>query len=472
MSRKFQCKVVPSVWIEQNDRRLDCGPYVSGAIEARELLARLETTPLNQLTKGHNGGIYNGSPFVRNYVEDPEHGVPFLTTSSLLQADLSNVSYLSKRDAQSRSLSFLEIKPGMSLITCSGSIGRMVYARDDLDGVWSNQDIMKVVPDSNLIQPGYLYAYLSGRFGVPLIVSGTYGAIIQHIEPHHIASLPVPRLAEIESQADELVLKAAALRTRVSNSIAIAMRKMEAAAGLSKLGNENLSGVGFGFRAVSSSSILRRMDAVFHSPFHSNAVDVVNESSAGAKRVGEIADSIFEPKRFKRVQVEDEEFGVPMFGTTALMWADPLPSFLIPKTMAGIDALIVDKKTVLIPRSGQVSGIIGTAVLPYGKIIGGAVSEHAIRIRCRNEIDAGYLFIALRSEYGRRQLKSRAYGSSIPALDVEQVGQVIVPDLQDRDVFEGIGTMGLRSAELRGQAIALEDQARSLVEHAIEEAAR
>ena len=38
MSRKFQVKSVPSTWLENNGRRLDCGPYLSGAIEARELL--------------------------------------------------------------------------------------------------------------------------------------------------------------------------------------------------------------------------------------------------------------------------------------------------------------------------------------------------------------------------------------------------------------------------------------------------
>ena len=125
MSRKFQVKAVPSSWIEHNGRRLDCGPYVSGAIEAKELLSHMSTTPLTRLTAGHKGGIYNGSPFVRNYVEDPDHGVPFLTTSSLLQADLTNLSLLSKRDAESRQLSFLEIKPGMTLMNCPGSIGRM-----------------------------------------------------------------------------------------------------------------------------------------------------------------------------------------------------------------------------------------------------------------------------------------------------------------------------------------------------------
>lgn len=470
MSRTFQCKAVPSKWLENNGRRLDCGPYMSGAIEAKELLKKHRTEPLSDLTAGYNGGIFNGPRFPRIYVENRAHGVPFLGSTDILHADLSFLSLLSKKQVDANPALILD--EGWSLITCSGTIGRMAYARSDMKGMAGSQHFMRVAPDSENIDPGYLYAYLSSRFGLPIVVSGTYGAIIQHIEPNHIADLPVPRLGQIEKQVHDLVQEAANLRTKASEAVDDAMRALQQAAGMVGLHDHVSSGVGFGVRAVSSSNLIKRMDAVFHSPFHSEAVAVVSASSVGATTVEKIAESIVEPKRFKRVQIEDEEFGIPMFGTTALMWANPQPSFLTPKTMRGIDELIVDKKTVLIPRSGQVSGIIGTAVLPYGKIIGGAVSEHAIRIRCRNEIDAGYLFIALRSEYGRRQLKSRAYGSSIPALDVEQVGQIVVPDLQDRDVFEKIGKMGLRSAELRGQAIELENQARSLVEHAIEEAAR
>ncbi len=75
------------------------------------------------------------------------------------------------------------------MITCSGTIGRMTYVRPDMDGIWSSQDVLKVVPNPECIPPGYLYAFLSSRYGVPLVVSGTYGAIIQHIEPEHIADL-------------------------------------------------------------------------------------------------------------------------------------------------------------------------------------------------------------------------------------------------------------------------------------------
>jgi len=54
MKRKFAIKTLPITWLEIEGRRLDCGPYMSGAIEARELLKKLDTIPLNQLTSGHN----------------------------------------------------------------------------------------------------------------------------------------------------------------------------------------------------------------------------------------------------------------------------------------------------------------------------------------------------------------------------------------------------------------------------------
>ena len=56
---------VMSSWTEENGRRLDCNPYLSGAFEAKVILEKLpvKKEPLHHQTSGHNGGIYNG-PFV------------------------------------------------------------------------------------------------------------------------------------------------------------------------------------------------------------------------------------------------------------------------------------------------------------------------------------------------------------------------------------------------------------------------
>src|SRR3954469_9262033 len=231
----MKVKIIPSVWMWRDGRRLDCGPYMSGALEAKIRLAEMSCPKerLASLTEGHAGGIYNGPQFARNFVDSPKYGVPFLGTSSMLRADLSDLPLLRKRDAYSPKLNYLRVRAGMTLISCSGTIGRMVYARPDMDGIWSNQDILKIVPDASKVPPGYVFAFLNSRYGAPLVESGTYGAVIQHIEPEHVSELPVPRLGPVvEGSAHALVDEAAQLLSTYQSKIEEATRGVFEGAGV------------------------------------------------------------------------------------------------------------------------------------------------------------------------------------------------------------------------------------------------
>lgn len=149
---------VMSSWMESNGRRLDSSPYLSGAFEAKVILEKLSAKKqaLHEVTKGGLKGIFNGPRFSRNYVEDPEYGLPFLGSTDILAADLSNLPLLSKKQVASHPE--LLIYEGWTLITCSGTIGRMVYSRSDMTGMAGSQHFMRVVPDPDKILPGYLYA--------------------------------------------------------------------------------------------------------------------------------------------------------------------------------------------------------------------------------------------------------------------------------------------------------------------------
>ena len=74
-------RIVKSGWLNEGGRRLDCNPYMSGALEARDTLKQLKVRKdaLSTLTAGYGGGIYNGPVFARIWVDDPRYGVPFLS---------------------------------------------------------------------------------------------------------------------------------------------------------------------------------------------------------------------------------------------------------------------------------------------------------------------------------------------------------------------------------------------------------
>ena len=463
-------KRVPSAWLEQQGRRLDCGPYLSGAIEAKLLLKDLPVgcAELRELTRGHDGGIYNGPQFSRNYVSDPDFGVPFLSSSSMLHAEFHRIDLLRRSDAVSKRLEYLQVEEGTTLISCSGTIGRMAYARPEIAGMWTSQHVLKVVPNPNSVRPGYLYAFLSSRFGVPLVVGETYGAIVQHIEPGHISDLPVPLAPEaIQNDAHRLVTEAAELRTSASAELRAVVREIEEAAGLPPL-DIRYASARPDTALVKASALRGRMDGLYHSNYHQEALAPLERLPKGQRTtVGELARRVFWPPMFKRITVEDPRYGVPFFGTAALMRADPEASYLLSKRTQSFESLIVDATTVLVPSYGQLSGIIGHVVLPYGDVVGATVTDLATRIFCSSEATAGYLFACLSSEYGRRQLKARAFGTSIPHLHAFSIEGVVLPRLYDAQI-ETLGRRAFATRTARHEAVCKEREARALVEHWID----
>lgn len=458
-------RAIRSNWLQHGGRRLDCHPYMSGAIEAKELLDELSVSKDQLQSLVTNRGLYKGKLLKRTFVSPSSDGVLFLTTSGMLQADHSHEPYLASRIAALDPECI--VKKGMILISAAGTIGRMTYCGENLVGSFACSDILKISPNESKIGSGYLYAFLASKYGLPLVVGGTYGAIIQHINEEHVAEIPVPRFdSEVEIRINTLMQRAADKRSLADLKLKEGLVLLHQKLGLPKLSLVAApSTTPFSISSVSGADIQTRMDAFFHSEYHWDVKNAFKNANVPQDKLSQCVDSVVEPGRFKRVVLDRDSNGTPLFGTSAIFWNDPVKSYDLPKPLA--EPYVVSLKTLLMPRSGQLSGVIGRVVMPYGAVIGAAVSEDAIRINCKSEVDAGFLFIFLSSAYGIRQLKCRAFGTSIPHLDVRNVEQILVPG-RSCSVWTSIGQLGLQVSELRGEAISLENEAKRLVENAIE----
>jgi type I restriction enzyme S subunit len=464
----MKIKTIPSEWLAQGDHRLDCIPYLSGAIEARVLLDKMhvEKVPLRSVTKGGMAGIFNGPRFPRNYVDDPEHGVPFLGSTDILAADLSWLPFISKK--QVAAIPELLIDEGWTLITCSGTIGRMAYARTEMKGMAGSQHFMRVVPDPDKILPGCLYAYLSSKFGVPLVVSGTYGAIIQHIEPHHIADLPVPRLGgQIENEAHDCISSAASNRGEAAQLLQQASRDF--------IDHFNLPHPKSNFHypnpntsIAQSSTLIQRMDAYYYAEWNKDAratFDLVPAEQS--KPLSEVTTELYIPDIFKRQYVDDATFGYPYITGADVYMLAPTSDRYLSKKVPNVERLVLREGMILVQDSGQLGGLIGRPV-PVGRYLNGfACTNNMIRIISRTEADQGYIFAVLNSNYGIRLLTREATGSSIPHLDERRIKQIKIP-WAGREVRESIGGKVMKAIELRDKACELEAEARQIIEGAIE----
>jgi type I restriction enzyme S subunit len=462
MSRKFAVKAVPSSWLEDNGHRLDCGPYLSGAIEAREQLKKHDSEPLSSVTTS----IFHAGRESRQWVETPEYGVPFLGSTDILAADLTGLPLISKKQVQANP-GFV-IHEGYTLITRSGTIGRMAYCRPDMEGMACSEHAMRVAPDKTRIQPGYLYAFLSSRFGVPLVVGGTYGSIIQSIEPAHIADLPVPRLdPAIESTIDALVQSSARAHTR-SRSILLEAGSVvnEACKFPSSLAR---SAHGFAVGQVGSNALMKRLDASYHNPIAGMAEQLVE--SAGGIPLGESGVVGLESQRLKQIFV-DEGYGTPFITSSSIFLKTIVPERHLRSTSLG-DSLSwrIDRGDTLVARSGQIGGIIGRGVFADARLDGFAASPHILRLRSSapTVVPEGYLFAFLcLTDVGYQLLARTAAGSSIPFLPLPEVLSIPIPMTPSIDLRLKISNLVTQASVMEQRSQELESQALSLLESSIE----
>ena len=83
----------------------------------------------------------------------------------------------------------LRVKKDWLLLTCGGTIGRLVYIDEQLSKCVISQHVMRIVPKDNA---EILFAFLSSPIGEILINMFTYGSVIPSVENHHLELLPIP----------------------------------------------------------------------------------------------------------------------------------------------------------------------------------------------------------------------------------------------------------------------------------------
>lgn len=466
----MRIKTIPSNWLSDEGRRLDCGPYMTGAKEAEKIIddCLLPKKELKDFLVNGAKGAFHAGREGRVWVKEERYGVPFMGSVDIIQANLDRLPLISKEQVSRKPL--FRVFKDWVLITRSGTIGRMTLARQEMDGHACSEHVMRVVPDPEKIFPGYLYCYLRSKFGVPLVVSSTYGAIIQHIEPHHVINLPVPIVdKQLEEKAHELINKCGDNRTE-SNAL---LKKA------GQLINKHFSFPNklalshriFTHSAASSSLVQKRMDATYHDRVAQMSDDLVEQAGA-EKTLAELGVNTGESGRMKLVFTESDH-GVPFTTSGEIFRARYEPQRFLAKSKLGdVADWGVRQEDILLARSGQVGGIIGTGVWADSRFENAAVSVDVIRIKAQeSEVLPGYLYAYLMcTDVGYRQLIRSAAGSSIPHLSSDDVLKLKLPRMgtaEEKAVHELVQKAG----ELAAEAQKLEDEAVKMVEDAIESAA-
>ncbi|MDC1188649.1 restriction endonuclease subunit S [Flavobacteriales bacterium] len=442
-----------STWLSDGDLRFDSSFHLS---EGRVYKNLINNAPLGSyLLKDATSALFNGARFKRYYVQSDDLGVPFMGSSDMLKLDLDGLKLISKK--LSKNIKALRISKEWTLVSCSGTIGNTVFANSDFDNKTASQHILRVVPNGK-IPSGYLYAFLTSKYGYALLTQGTYGAVIQHIEPHHIEYLPVPTLEQNNTkEIDQLIKQSGILRVEANKALKTATKIFETKIGESKVHLGYQTGK---IKATSINSFHKRLDSQFQLLWKDLDSERVN--SIEYEKVYEFAKSIFVGGRGKRNYVEN---GVAFLSSSDMMLFNPKRGCkCVSKNNPGLDSMMVSKKDILISRSGTV----GNTVLVGEDLAGTAISEHALRLVIDpDKISPNYVFCFLKTKYGMKSMEASSFGSVIITLNEDLIGNINLPILE-KESQEKINDLIEIYITKMDEATKKENQAIDLVEKEIE----
>jgi len=426
---------------------------------AREVITQCKY-PIT-VVSGRNGlsEAFYPTRFKRILVQESDY--PLILPSQITELNPSPKGYLSplcKTD-----FAQLKAKNGQILLTRSGTIGNLTFVGKTLHGKTLSDDIIRITCKNNE-DIGYLYAFLRTKIGSALVRTHEYGAVVSHIEPEHLESVPIPNPpSSLKKRIHELVVRSYTLRDESNAMLDKAEQIIYDALNLppiTQLHPRNFAKANdLRNYTTKLSDLSGRLDASYHVPIVDTIIQRLKKESAEVTTIGDsrISKRIILPGRFARVFVQEGQ-GVVYFTGKHILELDPSDKkyLAFARHAKRIREQLTIKENMLLLVS---SGTLGKAVLVPKHWDGWTMTHDIIRIICSSNDIAGYLWVFIISSYGQELVRRYTYGSVVNHIEAEHIDQIPIPLLKDSAKQEKINRLALEANAKRTEAFHLEQEA-------------
>ncbi len=402
--------------------------------------------------------------FTRIYC-DKEFGVPYISSSEMSEIEPPvDKRYISR--TLTKNIEQYIIKRGQILVSAAGTVGSIVVATEELDGVAGTSDILRINVDQSKYL-GYIFTYLTSDFGANELANLAYGAIIKRVRGFQLADLRIPVIDEDAIlQMNALVTQALENRDEANRLIKKARKLVLEYNNLPNIPKDLLLSCNtdgdLTYNITKSSELYYnfRLDSHFYLTNFKNIRNYLEINSSSTNTLEGLCNNIFLCNRFNRNFVKQP--GVKLIGTKNTMEIRVSDNKYIAKD--GIpDGLISEKGWILLARVGSLGGTFGKVAFVWENFENCAISDNIIRIvPNESKIDSGYLYAFLSSEYGYNSIIQVRHGALQDALDPTDIARIIIPlpsEINQKEIGDIVRTVH----ELRSQSIQLEDKAKKIL---------
>lgn len=399
--------------VHTSNLRTDASFHLSEGQEVQRFIANspYPLLPISKVAKD----IFIGNRAKRVYVKKASHGIPFLSSSDILRADLNNLKLASTK--YTPDIERMKLQKGWTLISRSGTIGNCAFANAKHAQKLASEHVIRLWPN-NILRGGLVYAYLASKYGHSLLTQGTFGAVIQHIEPAFVGSILIPSFPEsFQKEVDDLIQESARLREEAAEALEEAIKYFETLYPIvtenTKFFTKRIKCLNFSFAAYNNNQETEN----FKNQFLQNSFKIREQTS-----------KVFAPPLFKHIYVSKDN-GYPFMTGGELSKSNMrYYRWLSPKGVGDIKDYVVDEGTLLLYKSGSLDGMIGSVFIVDYTIDKCCLSDHVIRAVFNDKRLGYWTFAFLKSKGGVQMLKSLATGAAIPFITPERLCELPIPN--------------------------------------------
>lgn len=402
--------------------RLDSRYFLAPGGQAMERIARAKARGVPCVPLGGPHGIariWQPTRFIKVEASPREDKIGYLRPYDVFEYLPRAADFISVK--RSGDIEHCKLTRGMIVQSCSGrNLGPAVFVDGYLSKFVIGSDMIRLEIDDHDLRC-YVLAYLQSKTGQQLLTQGKTGSVIDHLSKAHIASIEIP-LFDYDARAviTHNMSEAIRLREEARLTLDAALTRYEESLLKPKRTKPEKEGW-----TVRAKHLTGRLDAASYDPL----VGAVRKRlvSLGGAPVSSVATVLKPAGRYKTLYV-DATHGRPVLSGTQLLQLRPINlSYMPARTFKNPLAYKVQTGWLAYQADGRAEDALGLPVMITSDRNGWLASGHVGRLISNPDVDAGWLYLAVRSWFAQIQIKSLASGSVVDSTFPRDMESVILP---------------------------------------------